>query len=245
VTRDIKLISFDLDNTLWDVMPVIRAAEAQIDAWLKEFCPKLFVRFSTDQLQQARMEYWQNHPELRHLTTRVRRDSLRIKLIEAGYCLHQAIELADLAMDVFMEARHRITYFDHALTTLDQLAPHYALAAITNGNASPRRLGLSQFSYHLSAEQVGAAKPSPEPFELCMAMASVDASQMVHIGDCPQDDIAGAASLGIKTIWFNRHKAPWPRVQVQPDAIVHCLSELPAAIALLAHPSPVLQAQSA
>ena len=245
MTRDIKLISFDLDNTLWDVEPVIHTAEALTQTWLEEFCPKLFIRFTKEQLQQARLEYWRNHPELRHLITRVRRDSLRIKLIEAGYCLHQAIELADMAMEVFLEARHRVTYFDDALSTLNQLAPRFTLAAISNGNASPRRLGLGQFSYHLSAEQVGAAKPSPEPFELAMAMASVCPGQMIHVGDCPKDDIAAAANLGIKTIWFNRHHASWPRVELQPDAIVHRLCELPAAIDQLAQAGPKLQAQSA
>lgn len=244
VTRAIKLISFDLDNTLWDVEPVIQSAEAATQAWLEEFCPKLVTRFSAEQLRQARMEYWSNHPEFRHLITRVRRDSLRIKLIEAGYCLHQAIELADMAMDVFMDARHQVTYFEHALTTLNQLAPHFKLAAISNGNASPKRLGLHQFSFHLSAEDVGAAKPSPEPFELAMAMAAVKPSEMIHIGDCPKDDIAAAASLGIKTIWFNPKRAPWPRAEVQPDATVHNLSELSLVIDTLGRPSP-LQAQSA
>lgn len=245
VNSEIKLISFDLDNTLWDVEPVIVAAEATTQRWLEEFCPKLFVRFSADQLRQARLEYWHNHPEFRHLVTRVRRDSLRIKLIEAGYCLHQAIDLADLAMEVFLEARHQITFFKDTLTTLDQLSPHYRLAAISNGNANPVRLGLHQFSFHLSAEEVGAAKPNPEPFELAMAMAAIQPHEMIHIGDCPHDDIAAAASLGIRTIWVNRGNAPWPRVEVRPDQTVKNLSELANAIHLLERAVPTLQAQSA
>ncbi|UTA47790.1 HAD family hydrolase [Simiduia sp. 21SJ11W-1] len=243
MTHAIKLISFDLDNTLWDVEPVIHAAEAAMQAWLENFCPKLVARFSPEQLRQARMDYWAHHPEFRHLITRVRRDCLRMKLIEAGYCLNQAIELADMAMEVFMDARHQVNYFDHALSTLDQLAPHYTLAAITNGNANTKRLGLHQFSYHLSAEDVGTAKPSPEPFELAMAMASVSAEEMLHIGDCPNDDIAAAASLGIKTIWFNPKRKAWPHTHLAPNAIVHTLKDLAGAISGLNGGS--LQAQSA
>lgn len=245
MTSGIKLISFDLDNTLWDVEPVLHAAEATTQAWLEEFCPKLFKRFSAEQLRQARMEYWQNHPEFRHLITRVRRDSLRIKMIEAGYCLLDAIELADMAMEIFLDARHKIHFYDDALSTLNQLSPNYKLAAISNGNASPKRLGLHQFSFHLSAEEVGAAKPSPEPFELAMAMAAINPHEMVHIGDCPKDDIAAAASLGIKTIWLNRHNQIWPRAEVQPDRTVTTLSQLANAIFELEQPNHSFQAQSA
>lgn len=245
MTSDIKLISFDLDNTLWDVEPVLLAAEATTQAWLEEFCPKLFKRFTPDQLRQARITYWHNHPELRHLVTRVRRDSLRMKMIEAGYCLLDAIELADLAMEIFLDARHKINFYDDALSTLNQLSPHYTLAAISNGNANPKRLGLHQFSFHLSAEDVGAAKPSPEPFELAMAMAAIDATQMIHIGDCPNDDIEAAANLGIKTIWLNRNNATWSNPAVKPDRIITKLSQLANAIFELDQPSLGLRAQSA
>lgn len=245
MTSAIKLVSFDLDNTLWDADALFSAAEAHTQRWLEEFCPKLFVRFSPEQLRQARLEYWRNHPELRHLVTRVRRDSLRIKLIEAGYCLHQAIELADLAMEVFLEARHQVQYFDDALPTLNGLSQHYKLAAISNGNANPGRLGLNQFAFHLSAEEVGAAKPSPEPFELAMAMAGVSACETVHIGDCPRDDIAAAAALGIRTIWINRSGQAWPRSEVQPDITLTSLSALPQALLELSQRGLNLQAQSA
>ena len=36
---EIRLITFDLDNTLWDVGQVIRHAETQMQAWLDEVVP--------------------------------------------------------------------------------------------------------------------------------------------------------------------------------------------------------------
>lgn len=233
MTSTIKLISFDLDNTLWDATQLLTTAEIHTHQWLEQFCPKLTRKYSAEQLRMARMEYWQRHPEFRHLITRVRRDSLRAKLIEAGYCLSEAIELADLAMEVFMEARHRVHYYDHALNTLNDLHSHYRLAAISNGNACTQRLGLNQFDFHLSAESVGAAKPSPEPFELALAMANANPAEMVHIGDNPQEDIQAAANLGINTIWYNPTNKPWELQPCRPSVTVQCLSQIPAAIASL------------
>lgn len=241
MTSSIKLISFDLDNTLWDAIPVLTAAEQQLHHWLEQFCPKLTRRFNATELREARMAYWQRHPELRHLITRVRRDSLRANLIEAGYCLSEAIELADLAMDVFMTARHQVNYYPHALGLLSQLQRDYQLAAISNGNACTRRLGLSQFDFHLSAETVGAAKPSPEPFELALAMADAQPAQMIHIGDHPREDIQAAAELGIFTIWFNPHNKPWTQAGPHPHASVQCLSQVPAAIRQLIKPEACAQ----
>ena len=37
----LRLITFDLDDTLWDAPPVLQAAEAALQRWLAEHAPRL------------------------------------------------------------------------------------------------------------------------------------------------------------------------------------------------------------
>ena len=54
----------------------------------------------------------------------------------------------------------------------------------------------------------------------------VSASQAVHIGDHPADDIEGARRAGLKAIWFNPQGKAWEGEQA-PDAEIGSLQELP------------------
>ena len=45
---DVKLITFDLDNTLWDVDSVIRKAESSLRAWLLDEVPEVVARYSPE-----------------------------------------------------------------------------------------------------------------------------------------------------------------------------------------------------
>ena len=48
----IKVIGFDLDDTLWDVMPVIKSAEKKLSDWVLSKIPE--VRYGLAEIKQAR-----------------------------------------------------------------------------------------------------------------------------------------------------------------------------------------------
>ena len=50
----IKLIGFDLDDTLWDVAPIIRNAESHLNQWLIENVPALKFDVISDALWKLR-----------------------------------------------------------------------------------------------------------------------------------------------------------------------------------------------
>ena len=52
----IRLICFDLDDTLWPCHEVIRAAEAECYAWLACEAPRLTERYNESQLRDHRIE---------------------------------------------------------------------------------------------------------------------------------------------------------------------------------------------
>ena len=61
---DIHAIAFDLDNTLWDVEPVLERAEQCLAAWLGEHCPRLTL--SREQMRAAREQLARREPHNAH-----------------------------------------------------------------------------------------------------------------------------------------------------------------------------------
>lgn len=226
----IQLITFDLDDTLWDVGPVIHSAELRLRDWLDQHAPRLG-GFPVESLAAIRRTLVESEPGLKHRISELRRRILFHALHDAGYTGDEARAMADQAFEVFLEARHAIDLFPDVHPTLEHLANHYTLGVLTNGNADVRRLGLADyFQFTLCAEELGIGKPDPRPFWEALGRAGVKAEHAVHIGDHPDDDIGGAQRAGVRAIWFNPGGNRW-QYEGQPDAEVQRLAELPGLLA--------------
>ena len=229
----IALVTFDLDDTLWSVAPVMHGAEAALRDWLAAEAP-LLGPVPIEHLWEIRRRLMQLEPDLRHRLSELRRRILDIALREAGYAEQQAAQLAELGFQVFLQARHQVELFPDVHATLETLTNRYCLGVITNGNADVRRLGLADyFRFALSAEQLGIGKPDPRPFNEALQLAGVQAHQAVHIGDHPGDDISGALSAGLRAVWFNPQAKAWTGAQ-PAHAEIRNLAELPAVLERLA-----------
>lgn len=196
-----KLISFDLDDTVWHTEPVIEAAEATLQAHLLQHCPKLVERFSPTELREHRLMYLADNPHLEDYVSRWRLESMKASLQLAGYSKQESERLADDAFAVFYRARQAVTPFVEAEQTLAALAQDYTLVSLTNGNADVTAMPFGQhFHFSLRAEQIGARKPKPEMFERALEWANCTPADALHIGDHPDDDIAGAKALGMNAV---------------------------------------------
>lgn len=223
----IELITFDLDDTLWDTAPVIVRAEAVLRDWLTNHAPKAGALEVAD-FQALRLRVLTEQPELKHRISALRRRVLFHALQDTGY--GDAQRLADEAFEVFIEARHALEVFAQAEPTLAALARDYALGVVTNGNADVRRIGLGHhFKFVLCAEDIGIAKPDARLFHEALLRGAVTAGAAVHVGDHPGDDIAGAQQAGLRAVWFNPGGKHWDGDKA-PDAEIGCLSELPAVL---------------
>ena len=226
----IRLITFDLDDTLWDVAPVMHSAEATLREWLGEHAAQLGP-VPVEHLWAIRARLLNAEPALKHRLSELRRRILHLALQEADFQEVEAKELAGAGFQVYLAARHQVTLFPDVHTTLEQLANHYQLGVITNGNADVRRLGLADyFQFALCAEELGVGKPDPLPFQRALKHAGVAASQAVHIGDHPEDDICGARAAGLRSIWFNPLAKDWSGGE-PAHGEVRRLGELPALLA--------------
>ena len=227
----IRLVTFDLDNTLWSVDTVIRRAEANMNAWLLQRAPE-YGQLDSVELAAIHSAVVDANPDVVHDISRRRELVLQAAVERCGYSASVAAELAAGAFAEFLDWRHRIEFFPAALDVLEQLAGRYVLAALTNGNANFERLGLGRFfSFGYCAADVGASKPHPAMFERAIAHAEVAPEQAVHVGDHPVDDVQGATGAGMASVWVNLE-----RIDDDPGATatVDSLAKVPLAIASLA-----------
>lgn len=228
----IKAISFDLDDTLWPVTPVLQHAERCLHAHLQRHHPNLAARFDDKGMQILRDRVLQDAPELAKDVTRLRKTVLARAARESG----EDEARMETAFEVFLAARNRVRFYPDVLQVLRLLRSRYCLGAITNGNADIARTGLSPyFSFAITVASVGEAKPHPETFLAAAKAARVEPGELLHVGDDPETDIGGAFRAGVKSVWINRTNRPWPAKSqpgIRPDARLDSLEKLPA---LLGH----------
>jgi len=72
----------------------------------------------------------------------------------------------------------------------------------------------------------GYEKPDPTLFHIALDRLGVEAHEVVHIGDNPIDDIAGAASAGIPALLVDRTR----NVSDRPTRTIHSFLDLPEAL---------------
>lgn len=231
MTTAIKVIAFDLDDTLWDVRPVLIAAEKELAAWLQHAVPGL--RYDIDAVRAVRTDLLEARPELGGMVTELRRSTIERLLMQHGLPLSAASALASDAMEIFLAARNRIDLFEGAHEALTILAPRFVLGVLTNGNADVHRLGLGHlFRFAFSAEDVGAPKPSPALFEAALDRTKVLPGEMVYVGDDPHLDVDAANRAGLRTIWVKGANKPEPG-ETAADVTIEHVRHLPAAISRL------------
>ncbi len=226
----IQVISFDLDDTLWAVQPVIQQANLALYRWLDTNAPLFSAHYQLQDFDRLRDEVLGQQPQIAHSVTAIRLAVLRHGLTQSGYGVEDAERLTHAAFEIFIAARNRVDFFQHAQQMLTELSAHYRLIALSNGNADIHRVGLGdRFEFALNADQVGQAKPHPLMFEQMLQRAEVAPEQVIHVGDHPEHDILGAQSCGLHTLWVNLAQIPWPAGPA-PDLEAHCLGEVVAKI---------------
>jgi len=102
--RAIRAVAFDLDNTLWDVGPVIVRAEQCLHRWLREHCPRITERLSIEEMRAARERLARAEPHNAHDFTYLRISTLAAHARECGY--EEAV--AERAFEVFFAARNEL-----------------------------------------------------------------------------------------------------------------------------------------
>ena len=218
-----RVISLDLDDTLWPVGPVIASAEAVLLDWLKARYPRAVRGHTIESMRAVRARIAIQYPERSHDLTFLRRHALALQFTAVGY----AESLCDDAMEVFLHARNRVELYEDVRPALARLRAAYRLYAVSNGNADLERCGIGHlFDGHVSAISAGAAKPDARIFAALADMARVSPEEVLHIGDDPLADVVGARQAGMQTAWLNRDSRTWPVALAPPARTISTLAEI-------------------
>ena len=223
----IKVITFDLDDTLWAVEPALRRAEAKQNEWLRSHRPQT-LRLDDDALRALRIRVWRDSEPIAHNVSALRKRFLRAVQREAGYSAELADAGAEGAFQAFLQERQRVDLFAGIVEMLEALSPRYRLGALTNGNADVYKTDAGRFfDFAFLAEDIGASKPAPEMFHAALEHTGASPEETLHVGDSPDHDVRGAKAVGMRTVWVNAQGNPWEGDD-HPDAQTRHVCDLPA-----------------
>jgi putative hydrolase of the HAD superfamily len=226
VFSEVKVIAFDLDDTLWPCMPTIRRAEESLYQWLAQHYPRITESLDREAIVAYRREFTSRDARYAIDLTGMRRDFLQ----HLGE-LHDydGEQVARDGFEVFFEARQQVEFYDDVLPCLQRLQRKYRLGAISNGNASVDHVGLGDFFEHaVSASEVMAAKPDPLIYRHLAQRFEVEPAQIVYVGDHPHYDVIGSIDAGYHAVWVNREEMDWPQDLPPPSHQVADLHQLEA-----------------
>jgi putative hydrolase of the HAD superfamily len=220
VDWNLTAVFLDLDDTLSDELHHMRSAYAASLGQLSK-------RLTPSQAEETLDRYMEIATDLyrRNAWDELTREQ-RLEL---------ALEQASVAADAQLPAAIVRGYFEnyHAgmrllpgAKRLLKTAERYRTCLISNGQSEQqreklRRLSIdTSFDHILISEEIGLRKPDPAIFRRALDLTDANPEQAVMIGDNAIADIAGAAALGIRTIWVNLHSWEYPPKTAMPDCQV-------------------------
>lgn len=117
------------------------------------------------------------------------------------------------------------------LALVQGLKARWPVAVVSNGSsrmqrAKLARAGLSEtLSDVFLSGEVGASKPDPRLFTAALAHVGHPPAEVLHVGDDPMRDIAGAAGVGMATCWISGGR-DWPEGLPPPTFTLNHAEEL-------------------
>jgi 2-haloalkanoic acid dehalogenase type II len=220
----VRAVLFDLDDTLWPIVPVIVAAEKVLHEWLQQHAPAVAAAHSIESLRNRREALMAADARYRIDLTALR----SVVLNEAFQACGEDPAKIAAGMALFSSARNRVQPFDDVLPALRRLSEKVMLGSISNGAADLAAIGMAQhFRISIAAHAFGSTKPDPAIFRHACEALGVTPAEAVYVGDDPEADIVGAQQVGMRAVWINRFDRALP-AHIQPDAICNNLEQLEA-----------------
>ena len=211
------MITFDLDDTLWDNRPTILKAEIDTRKWIEDKVGE--VQWGDfDDFLSLREELIKEDASVEWDISKLRKEIFRKKISHITPS-NLRDEIVDKAFDIFITRRHEIELFDGVKESLENLSKKYILGVLTNGNADVYRFDIGKyFKFSISSLEAKNSKPNRAHFDKAIELVDgIQFNQILHIGDHQINDILGAYNLGIDTLWFNNNNEKWTQDFPKPD----------------------------
>lgn len=238
----IRAILFDFGGTLMygrqDWAPVIARADEALTDFLRSNGMEVSLNTFPTEFRRRLDEYFkQREQDLLETTYSF---VLRELLNEKGYEDIPDTTLRAALNTLFAVTQTNWELEEDAVPTLQRLRiKGYNLGIISNAGDDrdvqqlARKFGITEyFDFILTSAACSYRKPHRRIFELALSNWNCGPGEAVMVGDNLDADIRGAQEAGIYGIWLNRRASPEMEIQeqVQPDASLSSLSELPAVL---------------
>ncbi len=211
--------------TLWDFEKVMRHSLSVTLAELRHHIPRrAFAGLTVDRMIEIRNSVAVELKGKVINLEEVRLHSFKRTLESIG-CAGDA-----LAIDLnALYLKHRfedIELYPDVIPVLDTLRSDFTIGLLSNGNGYPERCGLpDRFNFVVFSQDVGVEKPHPGMFLAACQHAGCDPSELMHIGDSLESDVAGANGVGAVSVWLNRDNVE-NETAIVPDYEIRSLFEL-------------------
>jgi putative hydrolase of the HAD superfamily len=217
MSKQIRVITFDLDDTLWDNVPTITKAEIETRKWIENKVGKIDWGDLNDFLN-LRKELIKEDESIKWDISKLRKEIFRRKLAHITPEKYRN-KLVEDAFAVFISRRHEVMLFDGVEVALKQLSKNFLLGVLTNGNADIFRFNIGKyFSFSVSSLEAKNSKPNRAHFDKAIEiMENIKFDEILHIGDHQVNDILAAYNLGIESLWFNNNESTWDQNFPKPD----------------------------
>ncbi|NMH59914.1 HAD-IA family hydrolase [Alteromonas ponticola] len=226
--KPIKAMTFDLDDTLYDNGPIIRAAEAALNVHLKKHHPAA-ANLAPADWKKIKADLIKANPALASDMGQLRMQSLLTALSDE-LAEHDLETAAKACFDYFYDKRSDFEIEQNIHALLAELAQKIPLIAITNGNVDPDKVGIADYFTHFFHASVDLPmKPAPALFEAAMEKLTCSPEHILHIGDNLIKDVQGAINAGMQTAWYAHDRGMIMRQEkatVLPSIELHSLDEL-------------------
>lgn len=223
--KEIKVISFDGDMTLWDFNSVMRRALAFSLEVLRERYPtpatsSLSIEALISIRNNTASELNGQIANLEEIRFQAFRNTLQFAGIDDD-------TFAAKLNEVYLKHRFEdIQLYKDVLPALNVLGQHYTLGLLSNGNNYPERCGLANtFAFTIFAQDVGFAKPDKRIFQEACKQTACAPEAILHLGDSLRQDVYGAQQAGMLAVWLNR-QGQLPEEDIIPDIEIETLVEL-------------------
>ena len=206
----IELITFDLDDTFWDIKTVIIAAEKNYRQWLESKVGQPIKWGTFEEFMRIRQTLIKENSALEYDLGLLRKETIRHHLNPHITNQDELNLLVDEAYEFFLGERHKVVFYEEVVEVLEDLSSQFMLGVLTNGNADVNKLGIGNlFDFSIASTDVMSNKPDPAHFVRAQEISGIDFQSTLHIGDDAVNDIKGARDLGINTMWFNSQNLTW------------------------------------
>lgn len=207
-----KVISFDLDDTLYHNSPVMLATDIKMVNYFQKHLPyRSEGKYDYHFWRPFRDLAIEAEPELHHDVAKIRVQSYFLGIKSLGYTDRDAQQLAERALAYFVEQRSNFIVPDNVHQLLQQLQQKWPLVAISNGNVDTESIGIAHyFSTIYHAGNGLKKKPDEDMFARTCRQFNLHPSQLLHVGDCGINDIIGALRFGCQTAWVSSYDVGKP-----------------------------------